>query len=65
MVPGRLVPTMNLDVVVLDYDGTVAEHGVLNPEVRLAIADICAVSLPRWCGRCCYLGQFLRGGELR
>ena len=31
---------MNLSVVVLDYDGTVAAHGVLHPDVRAAIGEV-------------------------
>lgn len=31
---------MDLNVVVLDYDGTIAEHGVLHSEVRNAIDDL-------------------------
>jgi hydroxymethylpyrimidine pyrophosphatase-like HAD family hydrolase len=31
---------MDLNVVVLDYDGTIAEHGVLHAEVRKAINDL-------------------------
>ena len=36
---------MNLSVVVLDYDGTIAHNGVLHPEVRAAIAEIRASGL--------------------
>ena len=36
---------MNLSVVVLDYDGTIAHNGLLHPEVRAAIAEIRASGL--------------------
>jgi HAD superfamily hydrolase (TIGR01484 family) len=36
---------LNLSVVVLDYDGTIADNGVLHPEVRAAIAEIRASGL--------------------
>jgi hydroxymethylpyrimidine pyrophosphatase-like HAD family hydrolase len=37
--------SMSLSVVVLDYDGTIAEHGALHPDVRAAIAEIRARGL--------------------
>lgn len=36
---------MNLSVVVLDYDGTIATSGVLHPDVRAAIAQVRAAGL--------------------
>jgi len=36
---------LNLSVVVLDYDGTIADDGVLHPDVRAAIAEIRARGL--------------------
>jgi HAD superfamily hydrolase (TIGR01484 family) len=36
---------LNLSVVVLDYDGTIADNGVLNPEVRASIAEVRARGL--------------------
>jgi hydroxymethylpyrimidine pyrophosphatase-like HAD family hydrolase len=36
---------LSLSVVVLDYDGTIADNGVLHPEVRAAIAEIRASGL--------------------
>lgn len=31
---------MKFSVLALDYDGTIAQGGVLDPEVRAAIADV-------------------------
>jgi hydroxymethylpyrimidine pyrophosphatase-like HAD family hydrolase len=36
---------MNLSVVVLDYDGTIATHGVLHSDVRSAITELRAAGL--------------------
>jgi soluble P-type ATPase len=36
---------MNLNVVVLDYDGTIATDGVLHPDARSAIAELHAAGL--------------------
>ena len=38
--PNTTREVVDLNVVVLDYDGTIAEHGVLHSEVRNAIDDL-------------------------
>jgi soluble P-type ATPase len=43
---------LNLSVVVLDYDGTIADNGVLHPEVRAAIAELRASGFTLVAARC-------------
>jgi hypothetical protein len=51
---------MMFTVLALDYDGTIASDGVLNPEVRRAIADLAADGFARLRAFSAHLNRLVR-----